>query len=334
MTDQAQTVLPRWRGFNLLGLFTVNSDGHYREQDFRWTADWGFDFIRLPMSYRWWTDPEEDPFAIDESVLETVDQAVEWGQQYGLHTSLNLHRAPGYCVNRGETEPFDLWKDQAALDAFCYHWQTFARRYQGISSEQVSFDLVNEPPPPSPEVMTRDDHARVVRAAVDAIREIDPERRIIIDGLAHGRLPCPELADQGIAQSCRAYDPMGVSHYKASWAGGDGWPEPVWPGALHEGMPWSRHDLEERYQPWAELARQGVGVHCGECGAYNRTPHKVFLAWFEDVLEILEQLNIGWGLWNLSGAFGVLDSGRQDVDYQEWHGHKLDAELLALLQAH
>ena len=31
-------------------------------------------------------------------------QVVEWGKKYGLHISLNFHRGPGYCVNRGETE--------------------------------------------------------------------------------------------------------------------------------------------------------------------------------------------------------------------------------------
>ena len=32
------------------------------------------------------------------------------------------------------------------------------------------------------------------------------------------------------------------------------------------------------------------------------------------------------------GSFGVLDSGRKDVAYEDWHSHKLDRELLALLQ--
>ena len=31
----AQTVLPRWRGFNLLDMFTMRSRGDFREDDFR-----------------------------------------------------------------------------------------------------------------------------------------------------------------------------------------------------------------------------------------------------------------------------------------------------------
>jgi len=82
----------------------------------------------------------------------------------------------------------------------------------------------------------------------------------------------------------------------------------------------------------SELVRRGIGVHCGEAGCYNRTPHAVFLAWMEDVLDILQGHGIGWALWNFRGPFGLLDSGRADADYEDWHGAKLDRKLLALLQ--
>jgi hypothetical protein len=81
-----------------------------------------------------------------------------------------------------------------------------------------------------------------------------------------------------------------------------------------------------------DLARMGVGVHCGEGGAFNKTPHNVVLAWLRDVLEILTGHGIGLALWNFRGSFGILDSGRTDVQYEDFHGHKLDRELLALLQ--
>ncbi|MHB9130957.1 MAG: glycoside hydrolase family 5 protein [Armatimonadota bacterium] len=326
-----QHMLPRWRGFNLLDLFTTKSDANFREDDFRWIADWGFDFVRLPMCYLLWTE-EGNPYAVREEMLEKIDRAVQLGEKYGLHVSLNFHRAPGYSVNQERQEPFDLWKDQEALDAFCFHWQLFAQRYHGIPSQRVSFDLVNEPPAPSPEGMTREAHARVVHAATAAIRQIDPERLVIMDGLSWGNDPCPELADQEIAQSCRAYMPMGISHYRAPWVGGEQWPEPSWPGLNHDGRYMNRGVLEAHYQQWADLAQQGIGVHCGEGGAFKFTPHPVVLAWFQDVLEILTAHNIGYALWNFRGTFGILDSARADVAYQDWHGHQLDAKFLALLQ--
>ncbi len=327
-----QTKLPRWRGFNLLEMFYVASDANWQEDDFRWMADWGFDFVRLPLCYTHWVE-DDDPLKISEAGLAKVDRAVELGRRYGLHVCVNFHRGPGYSVNRERQEPYNLWKEEAALEAFILHWRTFAERYQEIVGSEVSFNLINEPAAPVAE-MTREDHERVARATVKAIREVDPDRLIIADGVQWANVPCPELADLGVAQSCRAYTPSRVSHYRAEWAGPDAmkWPEPFWPGVGEWGKTWDRRALEEFYQPWAELAAQGVGVHCGEGGAYNKTPHPVLLAWLRDVLDILKGHNIGYALWNLRGSFGILDSERSDVDYEDLHGHKLDRKLLELLQ--
>lgn len=318
--------LPRWRGFNLLDMFTTPSDGQWREDDFRWIADWGFDFVRLPLCYLLWVE-DDDPYRLREAGLAQVDQAVTWARQYGLHVNLNFHRAPGYSVNPERAEPFNLWRDAEALEAFCFHWETFARRYQGLGSDRLSFNLVNEPTNPN-DSMSREDHERVMRAAVARLRAVDPERLIILDGLTWGNDPCPELADLGVAQSCRAYAPMTVSHYKAPWVNGERFAVPTWPGA--EG--WDRARLEAHYAPWGELIARGVGVHCGEGGAFRFTPHEVVLAWLREVLEILTGYGIGLALWNFRGTFGILDSDREDAVYEDWHGHRLDRKLLALLQ--
>jgi endoglucanase len=341
MTAAISNALPRWRGFNLLEKFSAadpsksapdsNRNSPFKEDDFKWIADWGFDFIRLPMSYRCWSTPEHW-FDMDEKVLAQIDQAIDFGARHGVHVCLNLHRAPGYCVNP-PAEPRNLWRDADALEAFCHQWQTFAKRYRGIDNRRLSFDLVNEPPEPSEERgLSRADHERVVRAAVAAIRNVHPERLIIMDGLSWGNDPAPEVADLKIGQSCRGYAPMGISHYQASWVQGEKFPVPQWPGGFSWGETWDRARLAKHYEPWAALMQKGVGVHCGECGCFNRTPHAVFLAWFRDLLEILTSLGIGYSLWNFRGAFGILDSGRSDIGYEEWRGHKLDRGLLDLLR--
>jgi endoglucanase len=323
--EPEQKMLPRWRGFNLLEMFTMRSKGDFREDDFRWMRDWGFDFIRLPMCYRLWIEDGDD-YKLHEPMLEKLDRAVDLAGKYGLHVSLNFHRGPGYSVNREFTEPHNLWKDAEPLKAFCFHWQSMAKRYKGISKDKLSFDLINEPPSIG-DSMSREDHERVVRTTVKAIREINPDRIIIADGISWGNEPMPELADLGIAQSTRAYQPMFISHYGASWVNSKNFPEPAWPG-----HGWDRNRLEKHYQKWADLAKMGVGVHCGEGGAYNKTPHNIVLAWLRDVLEILTEHGIGLALWNLRGSFGIVDSGRKDVKYEDFHGHKLDRKLLELLQ--
>jgi len=321
----AQTAIPRWRGFNLLDMFTMRSKGDWAEDDFRWMRDFGFDFVRLPCCYRLWIKDGDD-YKIHEPMLAKVDRAVELGDKYGMHVSINFHRGPGYSVNREFKEPHNLWKDATALKAFCFQWQMLAKRYKGVSKDKLSFDLIDEPPNVGG-MMSRADHERVLRTTFKAIREINPDRLVVADGIAWGRETIPEVADLGIAQSTRAYEPMFISHYGASWVNSKDYPDPAWPG-----NGWDRKRMEQHYAKWADLAKKGVGVHCGEGGAYNRTPHNVVLAWLRDVLEILTGHGIGLAVWNFRGSFGIMDSGRKDVKYEDFHGRKLDRKLLSLLQ--
>lgn len=330
-SDSAKNPLPRWRGFNLLYFFSPKWKQPLYEDDFRWIADWGFDFVRLPMNYQLWTQGD-GLFNIRQDVFERIDQAVDLGRSCGLHICLNFHRAPGYTISSENPEPHNLWKEQRMLDAFRFHWEFFARRYKGISPRELSFNLVNEPPAPDDKVMAMADYERVIRAVVAAIRKIDPDRLIIVDGVSVATEPVKTLADLGTAQSCRGYRPMSISHHKAHWCKTDHFPPPAWPGVDESGQVWDKRRLVKYYTPWRKMIERGVGVHCGECGCHNLTPHKIFLAWLEDALSVLTEMGIGYALWNLRGAFGVLDSGRTDVDYEDWHGHKLDRQLLELLR--
>jgi hypothetical protein len=84
--------------------------------------------------------------------------------------------------------------------------------------------------------------------------------------------------------------------------------------------------------PWVQLKEAGVGVMVGEWGAHNQTPHDVTLRWMEDCLKNWQQAGLGWALWNFRGSLGVMDSGRADVQYEDFRGHKLDRRMLDLLQ--
>lgn len=86
--------------------------------------------------------------------------------------------------------------------------------------------------------------------------------------------------------------------------------------------------------PWKKCEAEGVGIMIGEFGAYKYTPHTVLLRWMQDVLENWNEAGWGWALWNFRGEFGVLDSGRTDVAYENFRGHKLDRKMLQLLQQH
>lgn len=199
---------PRWRGFNLLEMFRREDAKPFREEDFQLISEWGFNFVRLPMDYRLWIK-DGDWTRIDEEALRNVDTAVEFGRKYGIHVSLNFHRGPGYCVNPPK-EAKDLWTDPEAREAFARHWGVFARRYKGIPSDRLSFDLLNEPAGVGAAA-----YVAAMTPAVEAIRREDPGRRILVEGLRWGNAPVPELLPLRVDFSTRGYAPMGISHYGA-----------------------------------------------------------------------------------------------------------------------
>lgn len=175
-------------------------------------------------------------------------------------------------------------------------------------------------------------YGELVENTARVIWKVNPDHLVIADGNQVGSLVIPEITHLPIGQSCRGYYPGIISHYKAPWAMKDidNLPPLKYPGQMGDEY-LSREMLEKFYAPWIKLAQSGTGVRCGECGCYNKTPHDIFLAWFGDVVDILTSNGIGFALWNFRGDFGILDSGRKDVDYEDWHGHKLDRKLLDLL---
>jgi endoglucanase len=344
--DVSARSLPRWRGFNLQGRFGWPGrpyDGPaFEEADFEMMADWGFDFARLPLSY-WTWGSRDDWSAVREEPLKQIDRAVDLGRQYGIHVNISFHRIPGYCINGREMEPADLFSDRRAartraLDAAVFHWKTFAERYRSVPSGRLSFDLVNEPPWVKPyEGYLFERYDEIVRALVAGIREASPGRLVLADGLNIGQTPVLEIADLGVAQSTRGYLPKAVSHYTATWVPKEEFETfavPTWPLKDDKGETWDRDRLgRELIEPWKALAARGVGVHVGEWGCYNKTPHDVALAWMQDYLSLWKEAGWGWALWNLRGDFGVLDSGRADVGYEDYKGHKLDRKMLELLRS-
>lgn len=93
----AKSINPKWYGFNLMEYFSTDTDwmkyfpykddGMFPEDDFRWMSDWGFNWVRLPMDYRFWTDPT-DATKINEKMVEPIDRAIRLGEKYGVHVNV------------------------------------------------------------------------------------------------------------------------------------------------------------------------------------------------------------------------------------------------------
>ncbi|MCU0341478.1 MAG: cellulase family glycosylhydrolase [Spirosomaceae bacterium] len=348
---QKKNKLPQWKGFNVLDFFNPDpTKGRIKngEEYFKWMEDWGFNFVRVPIAYPAYLSFDrtqnirvEDMRNFNVEMTDKIENLVYLAQKYHHHVSINLHRAPGYCINAGFVEPYNLWTSEQALSDFCHHWAFWAKRFQQISPKKISFDLLNEP-------SWRDDmndqlgkktklptetYRKLIVAAYNTIKGVNKKHLVIADGNNVGNDVIEGIEDLDVGQSCRGYNPAIISHYKATWVyrDPDSLPTPKWPGQVGDQY-LSRAMLETKLKPWIDLKNSGTGVHCGECGCFNRTPHDVFLAWFGDLLGILSDNGIGFALWEFDGAFGVLNSGRTDVAYEDFYGQKLDRKLLTLLQ--
>lgn len=462
------------KGFNLLGKFDVSwSNSGFTEKEFRIINELGFNFVRLPLDFRTYTQYGNwDKFV--EAELVKIDKAVEWGIQYNVHVCINLHRAPGYCVN-STTLPAgqqrDLWTDSVAQTAFVNHWKMFANRYKDVPPDKLSFNLVNEPSNVTEEV-----YLEIMKKAIDAIHDISPNRLIFVDGMNYARDIILSLKDEpNIAQALHSYDPFQLTHYKASWVNGSSdWPVPYWPmhwvstylygpwksefksplvflGNFPEGTKitvnvrqvstestlrikggskvvyskkfvcgpelgddftqivetqwgyqnFSNKDFSvtlaepvesltfenasgdwmtinsititsgensktyhlsdgswgkmqatytideagnlkttdgedllpfEDYRRNFSLAREHqIPVMIQEFGVHNQTPHDVTIAFLTDLSRFFREYEMGWALWNLTGSFGIFNSGRTDCSYETYEGFKLDRAMLDAL---
>ena len=201
----------RWRGFNLQDRHWKLGQVEYDENDFVFMREFGFNFARLPLSYRRWLKDPDDWESIDPAKLAFLDRAIELGKRYGVHIMLNFHRAPGYTVAGGKPEPASLWTSAEAERVFLKHWRFIAKRYRSVPASQLSFNPVNEPPGD----ISEDNYARVMTNVIAAIRSISPDRFVVVDAMGGDRHPCRVLfGARNVGQATRGYMPESVSQWK------------------------------------------------------------------------------------------------------------------------
>ena len=323
-----------WHGVNLLGLFSWSPakepSARFPEHEFRWLSGWGFNFARLPIDYRYlmeandWTKLKEDGF-------RKVDEAVAFGRKHGVHVQVCLHRAPGYTiVSWTKDTPLRLQADREPQEAFLRVWREFARRYRGIPNRELTFNLVNEP-----SGFTDEEYIGVFGRTIGAIRAIDPERFVMLDGNRTASRPVPHFYKVPLTgQAFRGYTPHAISHYGASYIKEQPPVEPVWPlsAEMATNRVWIYEQPEATMAKYLGARKAGYPIMIGEFGCYNKVAHATALAWMESCLKLWKKEGLGWAVWNLTGPFGFVDSNRSDVAYEDFEGHKLDRKMLELLR--
>lgn len=176
-------------------------DNFFNEEDIKFIAGTGANCIRLALNYRRFEDDSE-PFVYKEAGFERLEAVVRHCEKYGIYIILDMHSVQGWqnshwhCDNERGASLF--WTHRQFQDRLTALWEELAHRYKG-RSVIAGYELMNEPCSNTP----NGDHAfdffenyrsdwntinGIYRRLVDAIRAIDNDHIIFIEGDRYGRL--------------------------------------------------------------------------------------------------------------------------------------------------
>jgi hypothetical protein len=274
-------------------------DHFLTEDDLRYVKAVGATAVRIPLNYHLFED-DARPYQYLEQGFARLDQALAWCAKYGIYAILDLHAAHG-CQNHdwhcdNATNHGFLWQHPHFQDRLVAFWQEFARRYRG-NKTIAGYNVMNEPttgainrpgPMMAPEQPNWSLLNAVYRRIVAAIRAIDPEHIIFLDGDAYAYrfmgLDAP-FADN-LVYDYHWYIPPSLGPGK-------------YPGTIG-GQHWDRNVLRDeimRHEGYQFTQKHQVPLLCGEFGVYQQglaDERADRVRGIDDHISVLEELDIHW----------------------------------------
>jgi endoglucanase len=324
---QTHAVADLKRGMNFGDAMDAPNEGDWgwslSASAFKAVHEAGFDHVRVPMRIASHCDPSP-PYRIDKRFLHRMDWAVDQALSNDLAIIIDLHHY---------TSMMDAPKAHA--DRLVGLWRQIATRYKGMP-RAVVYEVLNEPQ----KKLTAEIWNPILARAVAAIRQIDPDRLIIVEG-AHwasaqdlrDTLEVPQ-GDPNLIASFHLYAPMYFTHQ------GFGWMEPRYQtrGVIFPGpparpiVPVAAADLDpeshawfERYNSEAAITnpggpaaiieqmdmakafadRTGLRVYLGEFGAGVNADLDSRGRWTRTARQEAEKRGFGWGYWDFCRNFAA-----------------------------
>lgn len=231
LPEPTQAALPSsWRGAGLSSL--KNGSGSecadFRETDIKLLADSGFNFTRVFFNFSTLRFPDypEDGRLVNENELRDLDQLIAWGMEYGVHIQLAMSFYLDECGN-AKTDGSIAANDGEWAIVRDY-WAMLARRYAGIPSKYLSFDLCNEIQPVEGDDF---DYSKAkLGEVVSAIRAEDPERVLLHSFQGNPDADWVEAAASlGLAVGCHPYYPQYIATTDYAYAEQNPYAYPCWP---------------------------------------------------------------------------------------------------------
>jgi len=196
----------------------------------------GFNSVRVPINRRLLED-DDRPFHYKEDGFRILDRLLDSCARHRLHVILDLHSAPGGQANIATADPGPksglLWNSDLNRKRTLALWQAIASRYRN-NPTVAGYDLLNEPNFPDSSALIN-----LYGDLIAAIRRIDPEHMIILEGNSLAR--DLDLFDHPLAPN------IAYSFHMYTWFGDDRKPKlakylkiashshvPLWAGEFGE----------------------------------------------------------------------------------------------------
>lgn len=292
------------------------------EEDIRKIRELGFDHIRLVFDEAVMWDEEGKQV---EASWAALHRGLGWCRKHDLKVVLTFNVLRSHHFNE-KVRP--LWVQPAAQAQFVGYWREVSAACRGYGNDFLAYELLNEAVADDPE-----DWNRLIAKGVAAIREGEPERKIVVGSnkWQHVRtfkdLKVP-AGDRNIILSFHFYEPHLLTHYRAHWTETGAYTGPV----HYPGQTIDPKDIDERALPADALAqikwrngaytresldamigqaqevadRLGLQLYCGEFGAVYHVPRELRLRWLSDVTALLERRGIAWTFWLYEEPHGAV----------------------------
>jgi len=151
----------------------------FDEDDARFLGDNGLNVVRIPINYRHF-ERDDRPFEIIEDGFRHLDRVIELLGRHGVYSVIDLHALPGsqnhHWHSDNPTHLPTFWQHRHFQDRVVNLWQAIATHYNR-NPAVAGYNLMNEPADETGELV-----GPVYRRIFDAVREIDHDHTIYLDG--------------------------------------------------------------------------------------------------------------------------------------------------------
>jgi endoglucanase len=272
----------------------------FGDDDAAFLASLGLTVVRLPINYRHF-ESDMEPFAVREEGFRHLDRAIDACARHGIFTIIDLHAVQGYqnqdWHSDNPTHRALLWTHRHFQDRAVHLWEAIADRYRG-NRWVAGYNLINEPNDPTRSVVVT-----LQRRMLDAIRAIDPDHLIFLDGNAYGSdLTVYTEHWPGVAYDWHDYSPPG-------WINGG--PYPGYTGDLYVDRAFVQRAFDKRR---AITDRLDAPLWIGEFGPVylgDAESDAMRYTLARDQIEAFDAGGAHWSIWTYK------DIGLQGVVYAD-----------------